>query len=315
MSSRERKEKIQAEKSEREMILRDVKTLMKDNTFTRSMLSEARTTMDGLRNAVGALKTELKFVSSHVEQMVDELKHNTTQRLAGLQGEIQTAVHEIAGLKSQVAIIENGMETVQTTQAEHAKHLKDVAVVKTQHQFVQSNAARTEQAVIEHTKLINEMRAELAGLSQRHAALSSGCSAERAAQTQQTAGLRSSFETHSMQLEQAQAQVAALHASEDNAQRTAEKLKKAVKRQELLLQRISEVHETRSSELRGLVKAVAEQLRPLQDASHRHDSQIEECCSGINVLSELLRFSNRGRATTGSSAYADVLHSFRAGNT
>ena len=42
----------------------------------------------------------------------------------------------------------------------------------------------------------------------------------------------------------------------------------------------------------------------LHETSRRHASQIEEVSSGINVLAELLRFTNRNRTQT----LADALH-------
>jgi hypothetical protein len=60
----------------------------------------------------------------------------------------------------------------------------------------------------------------------------------------------------------------------------------------------SQVHETRAGELRALIKTLADQIKPLHDTSRRHASQIEEVSSGINVLAELLRFTNRNRTQT-----------------
>ena len=59
-----------------------------------------------------------------------------------------------------------------------------------------------------------------------------------------------------------------------------------------------QVHEQRASELRALIKTLAEQLRPLHETSRRHAAQIEEVSSGINVLAELLKFTNRNRTQT-----------------
>ena len=85
-----------------------------------------------------------------------------------------------------------------------------------------------------------------------------------------------------------------------------DKLKKAAKRHELLLQRVSEVHEQRASELRALIKTLADQMRPLHETSRRHAAQLEEVSSGINVLAELLRFSNRNRTQTLADALGAV---------
>lgn len=101
-------------------------------------------------------------------------------------------------------------------------------------------------------------------------------------------------------------QVASVRASEAAASETCEKLKKAAKRHELLLHRVTEVHETRAGELRALIKSLSEQIRPLHDTSRRHSAQIEEVSSGINVLAELLRFTNRNRTQSLADALSSV---------
>jgi mRNA-degrading endonuclease YafQ of YafQ-DinJ toxin-antitoxin module len=53
-----------------------------------------------------------------------------------------------------------------------------------------------------------------------------------------------------------------------------------------------------------LIKTLADQLKPLHETSRRHATQIEEISSGINVLAELLKFTNRNR----SHSLADALH-------
>ena len=67
-----------------------------------------------------------------------------------------------------------------------------------------------------------------------------------------------------------------------------------------------QVHEQRASELRALIKTLADQLRPLHETSRRHAAQIEEVSSGINVLAELLRFTNRNRTQTLADALGTV---------
>ena len=67
-----------------------------------------------------------------------------------------------------------------------------------------------------------------------------------------------------------------------------------------------QVHETRAGELRALIKALSEQIKPLHDTSRRHAAQIEEVSSGINVLAELLRFTNRNRTQTLADALGSV---------
>jgi hypothetical protein len=45
---------------------------------------------------------------------------------------------------------------------------------------------------------------------------------------------------------------------------------------------------------------------PLHETSRRHAAQIEEVSSGINVLAELLRFTNRNRTQTLADALGSV---------
>ena len=88
------------------------------------------------------------------------------------------AVNELAALKTQVALLTNGLEVAQASLHEHGGRLKDVAVLKAQHGFLQGAAERHDHAVAEQGRSLQEARAELAGLQQQHAALASGSAAE-----------------------------------------------------------------------------------------------------------------------------------------
>lgn len=102
---------------------------------------------------------------------------------------------------------------------------------------------------------------------------------------------------------------------------TGEKMKRAAKRHELLLQRLAEVQEARAgmpspssdaaaaaalphrecrrraAELRSQIQSLAEQLLPLQKASRQHGAQIDELSSGVTVLADLIRHNNRSRSS------------------
>uniref|UniRef100_A0A7S3F7N4 Uncharacterized protein n=1 Tax=Haptolina ericina TaxID=156174 RepID=A0A7S3F7N4_9EUKA len=106
-------------------------------------------------------------------------------------------------------------------------------------------------------------------------------------------------------LQAAEGRVVNCDATLATASEDGDKLKRAAKRHELLLQRLTEVQEARAGELRSLVKAVVDQLTPLQTTSRQHASQIEELSSGVSVLADLVRFNNRSRST----GVADALRS------
>ena len=286
------------EKADIAALQQTVEFLSAEAQASREWRAEGRAAIDGLRTDVAGLRSELKFTCGRLERALDELKTSTSQQLASQRGELQVAVNELAALKTQVALLTNGLEVAQASLHEHGGHLKDVAVLKAQHGFLQGAAERHDHAVAEQGRSLQEARAELAGLQQRHAALASGSAAEHAAAQQQAASLRSSLETHALSLEQLVGQVAAMGVTVEGEGVSVEKLKKAAKRHELLLHKLSELHEARSAELRGLVKATVDQLRPLQEKSSRHGAQIEEVSAGMNVLAEVLHFSNGSRAST-----------------
>ena len=167
-----------------------VEFLSAEAQASREWRAEGRAAIDGLRTDVAGLRSELKFTCGRLERALDELKTSTSQQLASQRGELQVAVNELAALKTQVALLTNGLEVAQAASLhEHGGHLKDVAVLKAQHGFLQGAAERHDHAVAEQGRSLQEARAELAGLQQRHAALASGSAAEHAAAQQQAASL------------------------------------------------------------------------------------------------------------------------------
>ena len=259
-----------------------------------------------LRLAVSELRRDMVGVRESVDRVGRDLKAHAVDPINTLRAELQAAQGDAASLRAQVSVLSTQLATVQQAQQEHALHLKDVAVLRAQQGFVQAAADRADLATAEQTRALGEVRAELAGLQQRHASLASSAVAEHNAHRQAQSALRSSSETCAMQIESLGGEVGGLKASEASTSETAEKLKKAAKRHELLLHRVSEVHEQRAGELRALIKALAEQIRPLHETSRRHAAQIEEVSSGINVLAELLRFTNRSRTQTLADALGTV---------
>ena len=272
----------------------------------RANVEETQEENAALRLQVGEMRRDMVSMRETLERLTKELKSNAMQPIHELRQELQTAANETHGLKAQVAVLQSQLVAAQAAQHEHATQLKDVAVLRAQQGFVQAAADRVDLATTEQTRLLGEVRSELAGLQQRHAALASSAVAEHGSHRSAQSQLRSSAETLALQLESVQAEMGGLRANDAVNGETCEKLKKAAKRHELLLHRLTEVQEARAGELRQLIKTLADQIKPLHDTSRRHASQIEEVSSGINVMAELLRFTNRNRTQTLADALGSV---------
>ena len=280
--------------------------LLADRAADREKLEEAHDEIAHLRLAVGELRRDVVANANAFERVTRELKTHAVEPISAMRAELMTATSDATSLRAQISALTTQLTAVQQVQAEHGVQLKDVNVLRTTQGFVQSAAERAEQASAEQARAVGEVRSELAGLQQRHASLASSSTAEHNAHRQAHTALRSSAETTTLQLESFTGEISALKSAEATAGETCEKLKKAAKRHELLLHRVSEVQEQRASELRTLIKTLADQLRPLHETSRRHAAQIEEVSSGINVLAELLRFTNRNRTQTLADALGSV---------
>ena len=132
------------EKAEIAALQQTVEFLSAEAQASREWRAEGRAAIDGLRTDVAGLRSELKFTCGRLERALDELKTSTSQQLASQRGELQVAVNELAALKTQVALLTNGLEVAQASLHEHGGHLKDVAVLKAQHGFLQGAAERGE---------------------------------------------------------------------------------------------------------------------------------------------------------------------------
>ena len=283
-----------------------VEQLLVDRDSMDDRLAESQAEVLELRHLLADQSRQLIAAREAIERTNKDLRSQAGQPLSDLRADLQAAKDEAATLRSQIMLHESQLATTQQTQLDHTSQLRDVATLKAQQGFVQAAADRADLATSENTRLLGEVRSELAGLQQRHAALAASAAAEQSGHRQSQSQLRSSSETLAMQLESLQTEMGGIRADHASGSETSEKLKKAAKRHELLLHRMTEVHETRASELRGLIKSLAEQLKPLHETSRRHASQIEEVSSGINVLAELLRFTNRNRTQTLAEALNTV---------
>ena len=137
------------EKADIAALQQTVEFLSAEAQASREWRAEGRAVIDGLRTDVAGLRSELKFTCGRLERALDELKTSTSQQLASQRGELQVAVNELAALKTQVALLTNGLEVAQASLHEHGGHLKDVAVLKAQHGFLQGAAERHDHAVAE----------------------------------------------------------------------------------------------------------------------------------------------------------------------
>ena len=255
--------------------------LLAGRASVQTVLEESSDDVSALRIQMNEQRRELSTLRDVVDRLARE-KSAALQEVSQTRSELQAAMAEAASVKTECTLLASQLASALTVQHEHTAQLKDVAVLRAQQGFVQAAADRADLAAAEHGRLLGEVRAELAGLQQRHAALASGAAAEHAAHRQTQAALRSTAEGVALQLESLTGDVGSLRASETAAGEECEKLKKAAKRHEMLLHRVSEVHEARAGELRALIKALSDQIKPLHETSRRHAAQIEEVSSGIN---------------------------------
>lgn len=77
------------------------------------------------------------------------------------------------------------------------------------------------------------------------------------------------------------------------------------KRHEVQLSALGDAHEASRSELRALIRQLAEQLVPIQEETASHAEMIEHCCAAINLFAETVRPST-GRAGGGGDGAADL---------
>jgi hypothetical protein len=218
-----------------------VNQLEVDKETHTQAITEVQEENAALHMVVSELRRELSAQRDTSERLAKELKETAQQPLQETRQELSAAVSEVNSLKAQVAVLTSQLSTCLQTQQDHTSQLRDVPVLRAQQGFVQAAADRADLATAEQTRLIGELRAELAGLQQRHAALASSNVAEHGAHRQVQSALRSSAETVALQLESSQTEMGSLRANDAASTETCEKLKKAAKRHELLLHRLTEV--------------------------------------------------------------------------
>ncbi|KAL1505111.1 hypothetical protein AB1Y20_008870 [Prymnesium parvum] len=277
----------------------------------RSELRELRTAAEEQREAVGALQAENRELRAAVGELrglahaaearrgeaEEKLRSSLEARLGGAQAEAAEAARGLAALQTRVALVDHAQQATASTAHELTAQLKDVAIVRTFQTFLQQSVERSEQAGVETGRLLTQVRAELAGLQQRHAALASANTAEHCAQQTQHGKLHSLTEDCLTRLQAFESRLSACDSACKVSTETGEKMKRAAKRHELLLQRLAEVQEARAAELRSQIQSLAEQLLPLQKASRQHGAQIDELSSGVTVLADLIRHNNRSRSS------------------
>jgi len=199
-----------------------------ENDALKGALYECRAGMEGLRSAVGALKSELKFVTERLDSTVGELKASVGARLSSLSGEVQATAHELAALRAHGNALESSLDSARTELHTHGDALKEVAIVRAEHGFTVATSARLEQGVAEQGRLLSHLRMEVAGLSQRHVALNSSVRSEQSAATQVTSALRSTAEAQAIQIDVLSAKLVSLGGNDESG-RAVDKLKRVVR--------------------------------------------------------------------------------------
>ena len=227
----------------------------------RANVEETQEENAALRLQVGEMRRDMVSMRETLERLTKELKSNAMQPIHELRQELQTAANETHGLKAQVAVLQSQLVAAQAAQHEHATQLKDVAVLRAQQGFVQAAADRVDLATTEQTRLLGEVRSELAGLQQRHAALASSAVAEHGSHRSAQSQLRSSAETLALQLESVQAEMGGLRPTTPSTARRARSSRRPPSH-EPLLHRLTEVQEARAGELRQPIKTLADQIKP-----------------------------------------------------
>lgn len=280
----------------------EVAKLQQESETAQAFRTEARAALEGLRNAVGALKVEQKFSSQRADNAIAELRGDWSQQVSSFRGELTTVTQQVLEVRPMVTMLSSKLEALQRAQQEQADALRPLPLLQERATELELKLSELERASSERDRIVDSNRDGLAAATKEHAALASSSAAEHAAHVRYLDGLRSSLETHTLALQQLSAQASALHATERSVAAELDSLKKASGRAEMLLQRMGEVHAGRCVELRSLIESTADQLAPLQVENSRHATQIDELTAGITVLAEVLHFSNRARSTTSTKA-------------
>ena len=150
-----------------------VKVLRGECRDNRQLVGEVQAENKQLRGALDELNHRVATSTARLTQQFDDLRQSMEQRLGAITLESQATARELAALQTRVALLASSQESASGMAHEHASQLKDVAVLRTQQTFLQQSVERSEQSALETSRLMTQLRAELAGLQQRHAALAS----------------------------------------------------------------------------------------------------------------------------------------------
>lgn len=281
---------------------------------------------------IDTLEASLARAEAALSSSLDELRRNSSVRIAAAQGAASTAAVDTASLKTQLALVEASVEACQSAQAETASQAReacqgvqaegrDIAVLKAQVELLQADGARASQREVELARQLQEVRAELSALQQRHAAFESRSVVEQSSAAASANDMRSAVDAHTVRHESVEASLLKAQAERADAAGSIERLKKVARQQQALIKEAGVAADSKAVELRSLVRAVAEHLQPMQSLSRRHSEQIDELTSAVNQLIEMIKSTWRSGehgATSGlawppPSSYGDVLHAFRKG--
>ena len=314
--------------------------MVQETTHSRQ---ENKQTIDALRSSISSVESELKLATTRIDKAHEELRRNTSVKLASVQGDVSSASNEVTSLKSMAMAIEASIVNFQSTQDDHASNLKDVAVMKAQLEHLQSSSNRAEQQIkdvaivktqlelinssvnrleqrqIEQERQIQELRSELGALQQRHVALDSRTNAEQSSLSMQFGEMRSTTEDSKFKIEKLDACMLKAQNDHSDAVGDIERLKKAARRHELLIKQVGETADSKNNELRGLIRAIAEHLQPMQDETKQNSARIEELSAALNKVVDILKGTyydigrgNEAQMNFRSPNYSDILNEFRS---
>ena len=94
--------------------------LEQEASAAQEFRAEARAALEGLRNGVGALKVELRFATSSME----ELRRSWAQEVAEVRGELAAVTQQVLALQEALPHLGARMDALQRAQQEQAALLE-----------------------------------------------------------------------------------------------------------------------------------------------------------------------------------------------
>ena len=213
-----------------------VKALRNECRESRQLIGEVQSENKQLKAMLEEVNHRVETSTARLSQQFDDLRQSIEQRFGTISLEGQATARDLASLQTRVALLASSQESASSMAHEHTSQLKDVAVLRTQQSFLQQSVERSEQSSLESSRLMTQLRAELAGLQQRHASLASSSGVEHSSHKTQHGELRSLVEDCVTRLQGVETRLSVSDGTATATAENGEKLKRAAKRHELLLQ-------------------------------------------------------------------------------